>query len=53
MNHLICIFMNIHENLKKMRENHVKTMNRGGGGGGGGGGGEGLKYDLSCTPRAF
>ena len=27
----------------KMRENHVKTISLG----------EGLRYDLSCTPRAF
>ena len=41
--YLICIFMSIHENLKKMMENHVKTISLG----------EGLRYDLSCTPRAF
>ena len=39
----IRIFMKMHENLKKMRENHVKTISLG----------EGLRYDLSCTPRAF
>ena len=37
--YLICIFMNI----LKMRENHVKTISLG----------EGLRYDLSCTPKAF
>ena len=38
--------LNIHGNawkLKKMRENHVKTISLR----------EGLRYDLSCTPRAF
>ena len=29
--------------LKKVMENHVKTISLG----------EGLRYDLSCTPRAF
>ena len=29
--------------LKKMRENHVKTISLW----------EGLRYDLSCTPRSF
>ena len=41
--YLICIFMNIHEKLKKMREIHVKTRSLG----------EGLRFDLACTPRAF
>ena len=40
--YLFCIFMNLHEPLK-IRENHVKTI----------GLGEGLRYDVSCTPRAF
>ena len=34
--HLICINMNIHENFKKMRENHVKTISLG----------EGLRFGL-------
>ena len=37
------ISMKIHENLKKIKENHVKTISLG----------EGLRYDLSCTPRVF
>ena len=42
--YLIWIFMKMHENLKKMMENHVKTISLG----------EGLRYDLSCTtPKAF
>ena len=44
--YLICIFLKIHENLKKMKENNVKTISLRAGGGG-------LKYNLSCTPRAF
>ena len=41
--YLICIFMKMRVNLKKTRENHVKTISLG----------KGLRYDLSCTPRAF
>ena len=43
--YLICIFVKIHEKFVffKKRENHVKTISLG----------EGLRYDLSCTPRAF
>ena len=40
--YLICISMNIHENLKNEGQ-YVKTMLPG----------DGLRYDLSCTPRAF
>ena len=40
--YLIWIFMKIHENLK-MKENHVKTVSLG----------EGMRYDISRTPRAF
>ena len=41
-NYLICMFMNIHENLKR-EGNHVKAISLG----------EGLGNNLFCTPRAF
>ena len=39
----ICIFMKNARKLKRMRENHVKTISLG----------EGLRNDQSCSPRTL
>ena len=40
--YLICIFMNVHENLKNEGKSR-KIISLG----------EGLRYDLSCTPKGL